>query len=176
MIKKEEEKTQKTEIMLQRIINLLPTRIFWKDSNLVYLGCNEIFAKDAGKEKVEEVIGKTDFDMGWSKQADIYRADDSEVIRKGKEKLNFEEPQTTPTGAEIWLRTSKIPLTDFDGKIIGVLGIYDDITERKKAEIDLLKKTNELENFNKIFIDRELKMIELKERIKELEKKISEKQ
>jgi PAS domain S-box-containing protein len=173
---KKEEATKKTEIMLQRVIDLLPTRIFWKNNNSVFLGCNKILAKDAGKENPEEIIGKTDFELSWGKQADIYRKDDADVMASGKEKLNFEEPQTTPNGDLIWLRTSKVPLVDFDGKIIGVIGIYDDITEQKKAEEELLKKTAELENFNKIFIDRELKMIELKEKLKELEKKLNQKE
>lgn len=96
-----EQETQNTGVVLQRVIDLLPARIFWKDINLVYLGCNKVFAKDAGKNKIEEVIGKTDHDMVWKEQADLYRNDDKDVIKTGIEKINFEEPQTTPNGDKI---------------------------------------------------------------------------
>jgi PAS domain S-box-containing protein len=120
--------------LFQRIIDLLPTRIFWKDKDLKYLGCNEIFAKDAGRSRPEELIGKDDFEMAWKEQAGLYRADDQAVMDSGNSKMNFEEPQTTPEGNRIWLKTSKIPLTDLQGNTIGILGSYEDITERKQAE------------------------------------------
>ncbi len=139
---KTEQEIIKSQILLQRVINLLPIRVFWKDKNLVYLGCNNLFAKDAGKEKPDDLIGKDDFSMVWKEQAELYRADDKKVIESGKEKLDFEEPQTTPNGDTIWLKTSKVPLIDMQGNNIGILGMYEDITERKRME-DLLKKQRE---------------------------------
>ena len=73
---KTEQEIIKSQILLQRVINLLPIRVFWKDKNLVYLGCNNLFAKDAGKEKPDDLIGKDDFSMVWKEQAELYRADD----------------------------------------------------------------------------------------------------
>ena len=72
--------------------------------------------------------------MGWRDQAELYRADDRQVIESGCPKLLIEEPQTTPEGNTITLLSSKIPLRGSDGKISGVLGMYMDITERKRAE------------------------------------------
>ncbi|MFH1249204.1 MAG: PAS domain S-box protein [archaeon] len=132
--KKVEENLNSSKEMLQRIIDILPIRVFWKDENLRYLGCNEIFAKDAGKNRPEDLIGKDDFEMGWKEQAKSYREDDLEVIKSGKSKLNFEELQTTPKGDTIWLKTSKLPLSDLQRNSVGILGTYDDITERKKSE------------------------------------------
>ena len=126
--------------LLQRIIDLLPIRIFWKDKDLNYLGCNAVFAKDAGKINPDEMIGKNDFQMNWAEQAELYRADDFEVIKTGNEKRNYEEPQTTPDGNVIWLKTSKVLLTDVHGVLMGVLGTYEDITEYK--EIQTLKEKN----------------------------------
>jgi len=146
--KQSQEKINNSQKLLQKIINLLPERIFWKNKNLEYLGCNEIFAKDAGKNNPEEIIGKDDFQMGWKEQAEIYRTDDREVIESGKSKLNFEEPQTTPRGEKIWLRTSKVPLIDLQGNIIGVLGAYHDITERKQAEDEMKSLNKKLEEAN----------------------------
>ena len=123
-----------TTNLLQNILNSVPVRVFWKDSNLRFMGCNTLLAEDAGLSNPEELIGKNDYEMTWKDQADLYREDDMSVIKSGTSKLNFEEPQTTPDGSKIWLRTSKVPLHDQNHKIIGVLGIYDDITEYKKYE------------------------------------------
>ncbi|WP_455208900.1 PhnD/SsuA/transferrin family substrate-binding protein [Kaarinaea lacus] len=138
--KKTDEELRLARRMLQLVLDTIPVRVFWKDKDSVYLGCNKLFASDSGFNTPEEVIGKTDYDMAWKEQAELYRADDQKVIRQGKPKLNYEEPQSTPDGRNIWLETSKIPLTDPDGNIIGILGTYEDITERKKSE-------NELQNY-----------------------------
>ena len=125
----------KSTALLKTIVQTVPVRIFWKDRDLRYLGCNDLIARDAGFEHSDEVIGKNDFDMGWREQAELYRADDSRVIETGVATLGYEEPQTTPDGNQIWLRTSKVPLTDpSSGEIIGILGVYDDITEHKTIE------------------------------------------
>jgi len=124
--------------LLQKIIDTAPIRVFWKDRDCRYLGCNPLFARDAGKNAPSDLIGLDDYAMGWAEQADLYRADDRQVMESGQSRLDFEEPQTTPDGKPLWLRTSKVPLRDAVGTVIGVLGIYDDITERKRAEIALL--------------------------------------
>ncbi|HEY5658838.1 MAG TPA: PAS domain-containing protein [Myxococcota bacterium] len=118
--------------MLQNVLDATPVRVFWKDTDLRYLGCNTHFARDAGFEQPSQLLGKDDFAMGWRDQAELYRADDRAVIESGESKLNYEEPQTTPEGRTIWLRTSKIPLRTADGEIFGVLGTYEDITEYKR--------------------------------------------
>ncbi|MGN7613214.1 MASE3 domain-containing protein [Magnetococcales bacterium HHB-1] len=120
--------------MLQLVLDSIPARVFWKDRESRYLGCNQLFAQDAGFATPGEIIGQTDFNMGWAKQAELYRQDDAKVIADGMAKLNYEEPQTSPKGETLWLNTSKIPLTDIAGEIIGLLGIYEDITEKKTLE------------------------------------------
>ena len=137
-----EEAVRSSHQILNGIINAIPVRVFWKDRNLVYLGCNEIFAKDAGFADPRDIIGKDDYQMGWRDQAELYRADDLQVIESGLPKLLTEEPQTTPDGSTITLLTSKIPLHSSDGEIIGVLGTYMDITERKEMENALLDSEN----------------------------------
>ena len=123
--------------LLQSIIDTVPARVFWKDQELRYLGCNPAFAGDAGMRLPADLIGKDDFAMGWAEQADLYRADDRMVIDTGIARVNYEEPQTTPDGKTIWLRTSKLPLVNQCNEKIGVLGIYEDITELKQAEAAL---------------------------------------
>lgn len=129
--------------LLPLIMNNIPQAVFWKDRNLVYLGCNQAFADDAGYSSPAEVVGKTDFDMPWKAQAELYRADDSAVMEKGEPKINYEEPQTTPSGSTIWLSTSKIPVRE-NGQIVAVLGMYEDITARKQVEKDLLLRDRAL--------------------------------
>jgi diguanylate cyclase (GGDEF)-like protein/hemerythrin-like metal-binding protein/PAS domain S-box-containing protein len=123
--------------LLKTIIDTVPVRIFWKDRDLRYLGCNPVFAKDAGKSDPEDLVGKDDYQMGWAVNADLYRADDRRIIDTGQARLAYEEPLTTPDGRIITLRTSKVPLRDQDNEIIGVLGVYDDISEIKKVETEL---------------------------------------
>lgn len=131
--------------MLATILDAIPVRVFWKDRNSVYLGCNRNFARDAGLERVEDIIGKDDYALGWKEQADLYRQGDNQVMESGIEKINYEEPQTTPDGGRIYLRTSKIPLKDKQGKVFGVLGCYEDISERKQAEEELRLHRDHLE-------------------------------
>jgi PAS domain S-box-containing protein len=128
--------------MLQLIMNNIPHSIFWKDKDLSYLGCNQNFANDAGKESPEEIIGKTDYDMPWLDQAELYRADDRRVMEADEPVLNYEEPQTTPDGGQIWLRTSKVPLHDATGDVMAVLGLYEDVTAEKQAE-QILRESEE---------------------------------
>jgi len=143
--KQAEEALQSSRQMIEEIINAIPVRVFWKDKNLVYLGCNTMFAKDAGFTDPKDIIGKDDYQMGWRNQAELYRGDDRKVIESGSSSLHLEEPQTTPEGKSITLLTSKIPLRSSTGEIIGILGTYIDITERKQAEEALLKTKTLLE-------------------------------
>ncbi len=132
--KQADQALRESQQLLQTVMDNIPQSIFWKDSNLTYLGCNKAFADDTGLASSSDVIGKTDWDMPWKEQAELYRADDSLVMKSGTPKLNYEEPQTTPDGSTIWLRTSKVPLRDVDGSVYAVLGMYEDITERKNLE------------------------------------------
>ncbi len=142
--KRSDEQLRESQQMLRLILDTIPVRVFWKDRDLKYLGANRPFALDAGLQSPEELIGKDDYQMGWAPQADLYRADDLAVIQSGKPKLNYEEPQTTPSGDLIWLRTSKVPLIDSRGQVRGVLGTYEDITDQKRASQALQRRLKEL--------------------------------
>ena len=109
--KRVEGEFKKSEELLKNILNILPVRVFWKDAESRYLGCNELFAKDAGLP-IDEIVGKNDFDLTWKKHATLYRNDDKKVTESGISKLSYEEPTTKPTGDTIWLSTSKVPLKD----------------------------------------------------------------
>ncbi|MFA6062538.1 MAG: PAS domain S-box protein [Gallionella sp.] len=132
--------------LLKAVIDTTPVRVFWKDKDLRYLGCNSAFARDAGKSSPEEMVGKDDYQMTWAEQAELYRSDDRHVMESGIPRLSFDEPQCTPDGQTIWLRTSKVPLRNKAEETIGILGIYEDITSRKQIENEL-KQTKERYDF-----------------------------
>jgi PAS domain S-box-containing protein len=128
-----------TNYILLSVLNTIPVRVFWKDTQSIYLGCNIHAAKDAGLDSPEEIIGKDDFQLAWSEQAELYREDDREVMLSGKAKLNYEEIQEHHDGSQHWLKTSKIPLKDERGNVYGVLGTYEDITHNKQLENQLVQ-------------------------------------
>ncbi|MFH0976473.1 MAG: cache domain-containing protein [Spirochaetota bacterium] len=140
--KQAEEALRESRQILMTVLDTIPVRVFWKDRDLKYVGCNKPFALDAGFNEPEELLGKDDYSMGWREQAELYRADDRQVIETGRSKLLIEEPQTTPDGKTIWLITSKIPLRDSTHAIYGVLGTYMDITDYRKAA-DALRESEE---------------------------------
>ena len=123
--------------LFKTIINTAPVRLFWKDTNSVILGCNDLFAQDAGFDSSESMVGKRDEELIWSDQAALYKSDDLSVIQTGEIKINYEEPQKQVKGMR-WLSTSKAPLIDdVNGKVIGIVGAYADITHLREAQIKL---------------------------------------
>jgi PAS domain S-box-containing protein len=142
--KQTEDALRASRDLLQSVVEHVPIRIFWKDIDSRYLGCNSLFARDAGFSRPEDIHGKNDFQMAWRDHASQYVADDKLVMSTGKFKLGFEEPQTRPDGHTIWLRTSKVPLHKPDGTVDGMLGIYDDITDQRLAAEALRRSTRAL--------------------------------
>jgi PAS domain S-box-containing protein len=132
--KRAEEELYQSRQMLETVLDTVPQRVFWKDRNIAYLGCNRAFATDAGLRDPAEIIGKNDYELAWKETAESYRADDKLVMDLDTPRLGFEEPQSRPDGSQIWLRSSKLPLHNRDGKVIGVIGTYEDVTERRRIE------------------------------------------
>lgn len=131
------------EAFLQQVLDTIPQAVFWKDTQSVYLGCNQNFARDAGFSSPREVINKTDYDMVWAKeQADAFRRIDQQVMEDDTPQLNYIEPIQQPDGKQVWLETSKAPLHDANGKVIGLLGLYEDVTEHKTAD-QLLRESEQ---------------------------------
>ncbi len=142
--KRVEKQLAESQRMLRNVIDTIPVRVFWKDRSSRFLGCNRLFARDAGRDDPESLISEYDFNMTWTDQAEMYRAVDFEVMKSGKPQMNFEELQATPDGKERILRTSKIPLRDEDGNIYGILGTYEDITAQKRADAEHEKLREQL--------------------------------
>ncbi len=135
---------EKAKAMLDDVLNTIPVRVFWKDLNSVYLGCNRLFARDSGKESPEEIVGLTDYDIRDRERAGLNRSDDKEIMAAGKPKINYEEPFVTSDGEKNWIMTSKIPLKNRAGNMYGILGTYENITERKRLQEELILQRNRL--------------------------------
>ncbi|MBD2432963.1 hypothetical protein CEN44_19475 [Fischerella muscicola CCMEE 5323] len=145
--KQVEQELRQSQQFLQQIFDMLPQRIFWKDRNLRYLGCNKSFAQDAGLDSPVDIIGKDDFELVWREFAHNYQADDQAVITSSVAKLHYEELLIKEDGTKIWIKTSKVPLCNEVGEIIGVFGCYEDITTRKAAETALKESQQQLQAF-----------------------------
>ncbi len=122
------------QLMLRKIIDTVPSGIFWKDKNSIFLGANSRFARDANIENPDDLIGKNDYDLYKKEIADAYTENDRNIFETRQDVLFFEEPLQTPEGEELWLSTSKILLSDDNGEPMVLLGMYTDITDRKKNE------------------------------------------
>lgn len=120
---------------LNTVINAIPQAVFWKDKQGRYLGSNKTFASWAGLENPEMVVGLTDYNLPWKREeSDRFRSDDKSVIDDSKEKLHYIEKLHNKDGQSLWIETSKVPLKDSFDNALGVLGVCDNITERRKLE------------------------------------------
>jgi two-component system, cell cycle sensor histidine kinase and response regulator CckA len=159
-----EEELHRSRQLLQMVLDHVPQRVFWKDTNLHFLGCNRRFAEDNGLPDPATVVGRTDYDLQPRESAERFRADDRQVIQTGVPKVNYEEPQTREDGSLQWLRTSKVPLRERDGQVFGVLGTYEDITEHRQSE-EALRESEQ--HYRELFAaaQRQAKELELLNRV-----------
>lgn len=121
--------------MLQLVLDTIPQGVFWKDSRLIYLGCNRNFSRLVELDDPEDVVGKSDYNLPWRREdAAKHRNADLRVIRGGQAQTGLIDRLVRPDVPEAWLQTDIMPLKDADGQVIGVLGCIQDITERKRYQ------------------------------------------
>ena len=124
----------------QNILNQATCAIFWKDCDLVYRGCNQLFLDNIGKKSEQEVIGYTDYDLFPAKSMhELYTEEDQLVLSTGKPKISTVKLKTVNGFVTIF--ATKNLLHDEVGEIVGIIGVYHDISELKKTQ-DALKKNN----------------------------------
>lgn len=139
---------RESQQMLQLVLDNIPQYVFWKDRNSVYLGCNQNFARAAGIGKPENIVGKTDYDLPWKKEeSDFYRQCDKKTMETDTPEYHIIEGQLQADGKQAWVDTNKVPLHNSEGNVVGILGTYEDITERKQAEEKLKQTNREMEAF-----------------------------
>lgn len=134
-----EKALRQSQRTLQLVIDTFPQRVFWQDRQSRYLGCNKLFAQDAGLTSPSQIVGLTDLDLAWKESAHLYQADNAAVIEQGITKINGEESWILANGTTRWLRITKIPLKNEVGETMGLFGAYEDISDRKLAEAALLE-------------------------------------
>ncbi len=138
--KRMEEALRESEGKYRTLVENIPQKIFFKNKDSVYISCNENYAKDL-RIKPDEIAGKTDHDFFPKDLAEKYRGDDKRVI-ESKTAEDIEE-RYIQDGKEIWVHTSKTLVKDENGNVTGILGVFWDITERKRAE-EALRNNQEL--------------------------------
>lgn len=120
--------------VLVEVLDALPVRVFWKDRESRYMGCNKRFADDAGIADLSEFIGKSDYYFYHPDQARAFRDDDADVMFTGEPRFGILEKLTKADGRTIWLETHKMPLRNASGEVIGVIGVYSDVTDTKEFD------------------------------------------
>jgi two-component system cell cycle sensor histidine kinase/response regulator CckA len=128
---------RESEERLRNVLAHIPCGVFWKDRASIYLGCNDRVARDCGFTIAGEVVGRTDDDLVSTEEAEASRESDRQVIDSGEPLLDIEETRTLVGGAKAAVLTSRVPLRDAAGRVGGVLGVYQDMTERKRLEAQL---------------------------------------
>ncbi|MEG3929010.1 MULTISPECIES: PAS domain S-box protein [unclassified Microcoleus] len=135
---------QESQQFLQTVLDTIPLSVFWKNRESVFLGCNQQFAKTLGLASTTESIGKTDLDICHVEvEANDYCAMDRRLIETGEAILGLEETLTLPNGKPIFIETHKAPLRDFSDNVIGLVGTFQDITDRKESEARLQQQAKQ---------------------------------
>ncbi|NEO85573.1 MAG: PAS domain S-box protein, partial [Spirulina sp. SIO3F2] len=137
---------QRSKQLLESVINTLPGAMWWKDHQLVFQGANEYLSQILGLETPGDIVGKTDADILES-ETEITQSSrsDRRIIASGNPELGVIEARQQVDGTQVWLETSKVPLLDEAGDVMGLVGMFQDVTQREQATIALRQKTQELE-------------------------------
>jgi PAS domain S-box-containing protein len=131
--------------LLKTLIDNVPDRIYAKDTESRFIMCNKALVERMRMDSLDDILGKTDFDLVPPELAAQFRADEVKVIQSGEPIINREEPIDSPDGRMRWNLATKVPLRDSQGKIIGIVGMGREITEIKLAELALERRALQLQ-------------------------------
>jgi len=142
-------KAEENQNKLRTVINTIPDLVWLKDINGVYLQCNKRF-EDLYGAKEEDIIGKTDYDFVDTELADFFRANDKLAIQKGGPSVNEEQLTFANDGHKAFIETIKTPLYGSQNKLLGILGIGRDITNRVKIDKELVEAKEKAEESDRL--------------------------
>jgi len=123
--------------LLRALIDNMPDKVYAKDTDSRFIICNNALVKRMGKSNQEEVLGKSDLELIPGDLSKSYYENEQEIIRTGNPLIDYEESIGTATGMIRWNMTTKVPFRDTNGKILGIVGIGKDITDRKRKETEV---------------------------------------
>lgn len=127
---------KKYQLYMRTVIEGLPQYVYWKDINFVYQGCNKLVSDSLNLKSPNDIVGKSDKDLGWSEERiNTLLQSDKEVIETGSSQIH--EDLIPHPGSLRTMLTTKTALRDASGKVIGILGVSVDITDRKVLEKNL---------------------------------------
>lgn len=143
---KYQEQIKHSNEFLQFIIDRLPIGVYWKNTDLVYKGCNTYFSKIVGVNSIDLIINSSDTSLNWLKDETSKLEDwDREILYTSIGRFNINATIYDKKGNKIWLENNKLPLFDANGEVIGVFGTWQDISQTKETEEELTKYTHDLE-------------------------------
>jgi len=140
-----EERAANESTLLSELIAAIPDKIYFKDTRYRFLKVNDAVLRGFGRQ-LSEVIGHTDMELGPNESANKSLADDRFVIETGEALIGIEEQEVSPDGKVRWYSTTKVPLRDSAGKIIGLMGITRDVTNLKTTENRLRVSNSQLKD------------------------------
>ena len=152
--------------LLQSLINNMPDLIYIKNINSKFLITNDIHASLLGLDSPAKMIGKTDFDLHPRELANSYFWSEKELMTSKKPVISREEEVMDHEGNKMYLSTTKFPLIDSKGECYGLVGIGRDITDRKKAEFQLLEHAEELQQTNTLLEEKQEEILQQTEELK----------
>ena len=123
--------------LLETLMDTIPDSIYFKDRSSRFTRINKAAATSYGLSDPNQAIGRSDFDYFTDEHATQAYRDEQEIVRTGLPLVNVEEKETRPDGLNRWVSTTKMPLRDTEGRIIGTFGMSRDITQRKHFEEQL---------------------------------------
>ena len=169
IMKTQSEELLKEKALLDAILEFLPASIYFKDKASKFIRISRSMLKLFKAKSYSEILGKSDFDFHGKEHAQQAYDDEQEIIKTGKPVLDLLEKEEFDDGRINWVSTTKLPLKDKEGNIIGTFGISTNVTKMKLLEDDVIKQKEELENLKEVK-EQMGKLIDAKNELKKLRK------